>query len=150
MWHAMEFICTCYNVPKIVKESLSQFEPWFCYHTIRINTQLDKSFSVPKKFTIHFLLLKENHAWLVIRIIIFLDHSSFHICAVKALTHTGYREKKSAKCQKSYISYIYQTDQDLLSRYFIHHAAGQTELSCAGTDIWQKFQIVLDLFHNSL
>ncbi len=32
--------------------------------------------------------------WLVISIIIFLDHSSFHTCAVKAFTHTRYRKKK--------------------------------------------------------
>ncbi len=29
-------------------------------------------------------------------IIIFLDHSSFPAWAVKALTHTGYREKKTS------------------------------------------------------
>ncbi len=31
-----------------------------------------------------------------------------------------------------------------------HVVAEQAELSCAGVDAWQKLQIMLDLFRNSL
>ncbi len=43
------------------------------------------------------------------------------------------------------------TSSNAASHYFTRHiVAEQAELSCAGVDTWQKFQIMLDLFRNSL
>ncbi len=77
----------------------------------QVNTLPDQSlYPLLKNSWFAFYYQRGTCVWLVIRIIIFINHFSFHACTVKTLTYPGYKEKKT-QCNKSYI--MYQNNQDL-------------------------------------
>ncbi len=117
---------------------------------------LDKSLYSPlKNSRFVFYYGMRTHIWLVIGMVIFLDHSSFHACAVKEFTHTGYRErKKSPKCKKSHISLAlvsyFGPNHEKICRKQLHslctvsiHDYTHGRYRCFGHDIRVGFSISL-------